>query len=47
VPLWWTADGLPIGSMLVGRPTDEATLVALAAQLEQARPWVHRHPAMW
>ena len=47
VPLWWTADGLPIGTMLVGRPADEATLISLAAQLEQARPWAQRHPAMW
>ncbi|WP_138733024.1 amidase [Modestobacter excelsi] len=47
VPLWWTAAGLPIGTMLVGRPADEATLISLAAQLEQARPWAHRHPALW
>jgi len=47
VPLWWTASGLPIGTMLVGRPADEATLISLAAQLEEARPWAHRHPAMW
>jgi amidase len=47
VPLWWTASGLPIGSMLVGRPADEATLISLAAQLEEARPWAHRHPALW
>lgn len=47
VPLWWTADGLPIGTMLVGRPADEVTLIALAAQLEQARPWAHRHPPVW
>ena len=47
VPLWWTADGLPVGSMLVGRPADEATLIALAAQLEEARPWAHRHPPGW
>ncbi|MGY1814887.1 amidase [Blastococcus sp. SYSU D00820] len=47
VPLWWTPDGLPVGTMLVGRPTDEATLLALSAQLEQARPWAHRHPPGW
>jgi amidase len=47
VPLHWTGDGLPVGSMLVGRPADEATLLALAAQLEQARPWAGRHPAPW
>ena len=45
VPLYWTAAGLPIGTMLVGRPADEATLIALSAQLEAARPWAHRHPA--
>ncbi|MCZ2836967.1 amidase [Modestobacter sp. VKM Ac-2985] len=47
VPLWWTAGGLPIGTMLVGRPADEATLISLSAQLEEARPWAHRHPALW
>ncbi len=47
VPLYWTAGGLPIGTMLVGRPADECTLLALSAQLEQARPWARRHPAVW
>jgi amidase len=47
VPLWWTASGLPIGTMLVGRPADEATLVSLSAQLEEARPWAQRHPGIW
>ncbi|WP_236825209.1 MULTISPECIES: amidase [unclassified Blastococcus] len=47
VPLHWSAGGLPIGTMLVGRPADEATLVSLSAQLEAARPWAHRRPAVW
>jgi amidase len=47
VPLYWTADGLPVGTMLVGRPADEATLLALSAQVEAARPWAHRRPAAW
>jgi amidase len=47
VPLWWTAEGLPVGTMLVGRPADEATLISLSAQLEEARPWAHRHPPAW
>jgi amidase len=47
VPLYWTDDGLPIGTMVVGRPADEATLIAVSAQLEAARPWMHRHPAAW
>jgi amidase len=33
--------------MLVGRPADEATLIALSAELEAARPWRHLHPAGW
>jgi len=47
LPLHWSAAGLPIGVMLVGRPADEATLIALSAQLEAALPWVDRRPAMW
>jgi len=47
VPLHWNADGLPIGVMLAGRMGDEATLISLSAQLEQARPWKDRHPPIW
>lgn len=47
LPLHTSPDGLPIGVMLVGRPADELTLLSLSAQLEQARPWADRHPAMW
>jgi amidase len=47
IPLYWTGGGLPIGVMLVGRPAGEATLISLAAQLEAARPWAGRHPALW
>jgi amidase len=47
VPLHWSADGLPIGVMLAGRMGDEATLISLSAQLEQARPWKDRHPSIW
>jgi amidase len=47
VPLYWTDGGLPIGSMLVGRPADDAALLSLSAQVEAARPWAHRHPDAW
>ncbi|MFF2809391.1 amidase [Streptomyces sp. NPDC058000] len=47
VPLHWNAEGLPIGVMLAGRYGDEATLIALSAQLEAARPWAHRKPPVW
>lgn len=44
VPLFWNGDGLPIGVHVLGRFGDEATLIRLAAQLEQARPWAERRP---
>jgi amidase len=47
VPLYWTAEGLPIGVMLAARMGGEATLISLSAQLEAARPWRHRHPPIW
>jgi amidase len=44
LPLAWSSSGLPIGVQFVGRPFDEATLVRLGAQLEEARPWSGRFP---
>ncbi|MBX3511662.1 MAG: amidase [Hyphomonadaceae bacterium] len=41
IPLAWHA-GLPIGVQVVARPGDEAGLIRLAAQLEQAQPWFDR-----
>jgi amidase len=46
VPLWWNAEGLPIGAHFLGRFGDEATLIRLAAQLEAAQPWAARRPAV-
>src|SRR5215813_382531 len=47
LPLYWNAEGLPIGVMLAGRLGDEATLISLSAQLEAARPWRDRHSPIW
>ncbi|HUG27971.1 MAG TPA: amidase [Gemmatimonadales bacterium] len=44
VPLCWSPDGLPIGMHLVGQAANEAALLRLASQLEQARPWFARTP---
>ncbi len=44
VPAGFAADGLPRAVQLVGRPNDEATLIALAAQIEAARPWAQNRP---
>jgi amidase len=44
VPLYWSDEGLPIGSQFSAKYGDEATLFRLAGRLEEARPWIHRRP---
>jgi amidase len=46
VPLHRSEGGLPIGVQFIGKPFAEATLIQLAAQLEQARPWADERPAV-
>jgi amidase len=46
VPLAMSTDGLPIGLQFVARTGEDAMLLRLAAQLEQARPWAGRRPAL-
>jgi Asp-tRNA(Asn)/Glu-tRNA(Gln) amidotransferase A subunit family amidase len=46
MPLYWNAEGLPIGVMFAARTGAEQDLLALAGQLETARPWLHRRPAL-
>lgn len=45
LPLHFSRSGLPIGSMLAGRPAGEAGLLALAAQVEAASGGFTRHTA--
>jgi amidase len=44
VPWGLDCAGVPLCVQLVGRPHDEATLLALGAQIEAARPWAARRP---
>ncbi|HEX6243284.1 MAG TPA: amidase family protein, partial [Polyangiales bacterium] len=46
VPLFESPEGLPIGSQFAARPGAEGTLLSLAYQLELARPWAGRWPAI-
>lgn len=44
VPWGLDRNGVPLSVQLVGRPRDEATLLALSAQIEATRPWAQRRP---
>ncbi|MBF6536587.1 amidase [Nocardia farcinica] len=46
LPLAESTAGLPIGIQFAGRYGDEATLLALAGDLERAMPWADRRPAV-
>ncbi|HEY1941409.1 MAG TPA: amidase [Roseiarcus sp.] len=46
LPAAWTSADVPIGVQFVGRYGDEATILRAAAQVEAARPWINRRPAI-
>jgi amidase/6-aminohexanoate-cyclic-dimer hydrolase len=45
LPLHWTGEGLPVGIHLAARFGADTELMALAAEIEAARPWFGRRPA--
>jgi amidase len=46
VPLGFSAEGLPIGVQVIGRPHEEERVLAIAERIEQARgPW--QPPPLW
>jgi amidase len=47
LPLGQSPTGLPIGMMLAARPGDEATLLAVSAQVEAAALWRERTSPVW
>lgn len=47
LPLHWTPDDLPVGVMLAMAPGEDAALLRLAAQVEEAAPWRERTPPVW
>lgn len=47
LPVAQTADGIPMGVQLIGRPGREDVLLALGAQLERRLRWQDRHPPVW
>jgi len=47
VPLHWDSNGLPMGSQFSTRIGGEATLLSLAYELEEARPWAGRKPPVF
>jgi amidase len=46
VPIDWTAAGLPVGVQIVGAYGRDDVVLRLMAQVEQARPWANRWPAV-
>ncbi|MBF2080567.1 MAG: amidase [Synechococcales cyanobacterium T60_A2020_003] len=46
IPAGFDSRGLPIGVQLIGKPADEATLIALAAHIEATHPWAQNRPAI-
>ncbi|MEM9618772.1 MAG: amidase [Pseudomonadota bacterium] len=47
LPLSMTPDGLPVGAMFGARLGDEKTLLELSYELEEAKPWSARRPAVF
>jgi amidase len=47
LPAGFTSEGLPLSVQLTGRPRADASLLALATQVEGAQDWRSIHPPVW
>jgi amidase len=47
LPLGWSPQGMPVGVQFGAPNGDEARLLQLAAQLEEAAPWYGRYEQLW
>jgi aspartyl-tRNA(Asn)/glutamyl-tRNA(Gln) amidotransferase subunit A len=46
IPCGYTADGLPIGLQIAGKPFDETTILRVGHAYERQTDWHHRQPSM-
>ena len=46
VPAGFDSNGLPLSVQFGAAPGDELTLLRIAAQLEQVRPWAQARPSL-
>ncbi|MGR8949962.1 MAG: amidase [Gammaproteobacteria bacterium] len=47
VPLYWTADNLPVGVQFIAPNGREDILFQLGAELERAQPWINKKPPLY
>ncbi|AFY77256.1 MAG: amidase [Hydrococcus sp. C42_A2020_068] len=47
IPTGFDANGLPAGIQIVSKPAAETTIIALAARLEEANPWLTQRPTLF
>ena len=43
VPMHWTTNGLPVGVHFASAFGEDATLIALCAELEEVSPWAQKY----
>ena len=47
LPLGFSRNDLPIGSMLTSKFGNDELLISIASQLEEAQPWIDKKPPIY